>query len=124
MLATGHSLRRRGDEAKRSPSLASTEDARRELRADAPKHQNPPRRPPNAEQRMARALGPDDLNDSIRDHLSQELTTVRSDQTVGAALESLRGQKLAERIVYFYVVDAENRLVGVLPTRRLLMSSP
>lgn len=32
--------------------------------------------------------------------------------------------QLGEKIVYLYVVDDEDRLVGVLPTRRLLMSEP
>ncbi len=41
-------------------------------------------------------------------------------QTVSEALASLRRQDIGERIVYFYVVDAEQRLVGVLPLRRLL----
>ncbi|MBK9119153.1 MAG: magnesium transporter [Phycisphaerales bacterium] len=31
---------------------------------------------------------------------------------------------MGERVVYFYVVDATDKLVGVLPTRRLLMGEP
>src|SRR5690606_15817247 len=31
---------------------------------------------------------------------------------------------VGEKIVYFYVVDEEERLVGVLPTRRLLIEMP
>ncbi|MEZ0229288.1 MAG: magnesium transporter [Planctomycetota bacterium] len=73
---------------------------------------------------MATTLGPHDLLDPIRAHVSLDFTTVRSDLTVGDALESLRRGKLAEKIVYFYVTDAADRLVGVLPTRRLLMSAP
>ena len=33
-----------------------------------------------------------------------------------------RKQKVEERIVYFYVTDHEGSLVGVAPTRRLLLS--
>jgi magnesium transporter len=40
--------------------------------------------------------------------------------TVQQALEAIRQQGVGEKIVYFYVVDDEERLVGVLPTRRLL----
>ena len=40
--------------------------------------------------------------------------------SVQEALEAIRGRELGEKIVYFYVVDAEDRLAGVLPTRRLL----
>jgi len=43
--------------------------------------------------------------------------------TVEEALASIRQHGLGERIVYFYVVDAERRLVGVVPTRRLLTAA-
>lgn len=64
------------------------------------------------------------------DHLDLPITTVarkdftklRQDLTVQEALESIRRQGLGEKIVYFYVVDDSDRLKGVLPTRRLLMS--
>ncbi len=36
------------------------------------------------------------------------------------ALSAIRERQLGERIVYFYVVDGQGRLVGVVPTRRLL----
>jgi magnesium transporter len=44
--------------------------------------------------------------------------------SVRAALEHIRTTGLGERIVYFYVVNAEGRLVGVVPTRRLLTADP
>jgi magnesium transporter len=40
--------------------------------------------------------------------------------SVREALEDIRIQGLGERIIYFYVVDDEQRLIGVLPSRRLL----
>jgi magnesium transporter len=43
---------------------------------------------------------------------------------VAQALESLRSKDLAEKIVYFYATDDDGRLMGVVPTRRLLMSPP
>jgi magnesium transporter len=43
-----------------------------------------------------------------------------SDMTVREALEVIRAQGIGERIVYFYVVDGQERLSGVLPTRQLL----
>lgn len=49
---------------------------------------------------------------------------VTSDQTVGQALEDLRIQQPQGRIIYFYVMDREDRLEGVVPTRRLLLSQP
>jgi len=44
--------------------------------------------------------------------------------TVGEALESRRSQELGEKIVYFYIVDRDGQLEGLVPTRRLLMSDP
>lgn len=46
--------------------------------------------------------------------------------TVGEALNLIRsqGESVGEKIVYFYVADEMNKLVGVLPTRRLLTSPP
>jgi len=45
-------------------------------------------------------------------------------QTVGAALAWLRTHPPAGRVLYFYVVDADGRLKGVVPTRRLVLSAP
>ena len=47
-------------------------------------------------------------------------TTLRHQLTVRQALEAIRQRGIGEKIVYFYAVDDEDRLVGVLPTRRLL----
>lgn len=53
----------------------------------------------------------------------QPITPLRSEQTVGDALAFLRVQSLGERVIYFYVVDGGGNLVGVVPTRRLLMAA-
>jgi magnesium transporter len=45
---------------------------------------------------------------------------LRIDQKVGEALESIRSTGLEGRIFYFYVVDAGERLSGVVPARKLL----
>jgi magnesium transporter len=45
-------------------------------------------------------------------------------QTVTQALRAIRERKDIGRIVYFYVVDDERRLQGVVPTRQLLLSEP
>ena len=76
---------------------------------------------------MSSAAEPDSL-----EHLNQPVTTVMrpagavlaEDSTVGEALESIRanGGTLSDKVVYFYVVDAEQRLVGVVPTRQLLIA--
>jgi magnesium transporter len=50
----------------------------------------------------------------------RDFTTLSAQRTVGEALEEIRQHGVGERIVYFYVIDAENRLQGVVPTRKLL----
>ena len=54
----------------------------------------------------------------------KNFTALPQDYDVGAALEWIRHQNLAERIIYFYVINDEQQLVGVLPTRRLLAATP
>jgi magnesium transporter len=49
---------------------------------------------------------------------------VRGGQTVAEALEDLRVQQPQGRIIYFYAMDDADRLEGVVPTRRLLLSAP
>ena len=50
----------------------------------------------------------------------KDVATLREDFTVQQALEAIRQRGVGEKIIYFYVVDADDRLSGVLPTRRLL----
>lgn len=59
----------------------------------------------------------------VTEFMRRDFVALRADQSVAEALESLRGHTLGERIVYFYVVDHDERLVGVVATRRLLMST-
>lgn len=65
-----------------------------------------------------------ELQNPIIRYATQEISTLRADQTVAQVLDQLRTQLVGEKIVYFYVLDANDRLVGVMPTRRLLMSGP
>ncbi len=44
-------------------------------------------------------------------------------ETVGQSLERIRGEHLGERIVYFYAIGKGDRLVGVVPARRMIVSS-
>ena len=54
----------------------------------------------------------------------KDFTEFRPEFTVREALNYIRSQQVGEKIVYFYVVGEDGRLVGVLPTRRLLAASP
>jgi len=66
----------------------------------------------------------------MTDHMQQPVMTVaRTDFAtlheglpVQQALDDIRSRGLGERIVYFYVMNDEGALVGVVPTRRLLIA--
>ena len=60
------------------------------------------------------------LNQPVRGYLRPGPPPLRIDQSVGEALEAIRASGLEERIFYFYVVDAEGCLSGVVPARKLL----
>ena len=60
------------------------------------------------------------LQQPITSVASRDFTALPQELTVAAALTRVREQGVGERIIYFYVIDEEQRLVGVLPTRRLL----
>jgi len=66
---------------------------------------------------------PDESEHMLQPVLSvarRDAAKLRTDLTVQQALDTIRQGGVGEKIVYFYVVDAEDRLMGVLPTRRLL----
>ncbi|HYE07731.1 MAG TPA: CBS domain-containing protein, partial [Planctomycetota bacterium] len=65
-----------------------------------------------------------DLDDPVGKHLRETFISLAESSTVIESLAQLRGSQLPEQIVYFYVVDPDRRLVGVIPTRRLLMAAP
>jgi NhaA family Na+:H+ antiporter len=56
--------------------------------------------------------------------MHRDFTRLRAGQTVGDALDWLRRNPPPARVIYFYVVDDEGRLQGVVPTRRLVLSPP
>jgi len=70
------------------------------------------------------AVSTDNLNGPLLPHIRREVVTLLESQTVADALESIRRRNPQSAILYFYVVDADDRLVGVVPTRRLLISKP
>ncbi|MEW6196028.1 MAG: magnesium transporter [Bacteroidota bacterium] len=60
----------------------------------------------------------------ITDFARKDFTALNRNLTIDEALRKIRTEGLGERIVYFYVVDEEQKLVGVLPTRRILTAQP
>jgi magnesium transporter len=64
------------------------------------------------------------LDQPVTQYMRFDFCKLRADQTVSAALADLRIQQPQGRIIYFYVMDDRDRLEGVVPTRRLLLSQP
>ena len=62
------------------------------------------------------------LSDCVAEHMRTEFPRLAARQTVAEALAAIRESNPKERIIYFYVVDQDGRLEGVVPTRRLLLS--
>lgn len=60
------------------------------------------------------------LDDPILKHVRKDYPTLRHDMTVQDALTAIRLVAVGERVIYFYVLDETEKLVGVVPTRRLL----
>ncbi len=67
---------------------------------------------------------PDHLRQSVTAVARKDVATLRQDMTVQEALDVIRQRGVGEKIVYFYTVDENDRLTGVLPTRRLLTAGP
>ena len=64
------------------------------------------------------------LNEPVSKHAREDFTTLYPQWSVGEALEHMRRFPPPGRIIYFYVVDEQMKLLGVVPTRRLLLSLP
>ena len=69
------------------------------------------------------AAGNPDFEASVVDHARKDFPLLDVTMTVGEALEHIRHEGVGERVIYFYAVDEQKRLVGVVPTRRLLTAS-
>src|SRR6476646_9098057 len=69
---------------------------------------------------MTEAVSLPDFNSPIVDHARKDFPLLDAEMSVAQALERIRREGVGERVIYFFATDAESRLVGVLPTRRLL----
>ncbi len=61
-----------------------------------------------------------DFGSPVIEHARKDFPLLDADMTVVEALERIRREGVGERVIYFFAVDSNKRLVGVLPTRRLL----
>ena len=62
------------------------------------------------------------LDEPITGHMRTEFARLHIDQTIGDALAAIRTNPPSSRVTYFYVVDDDGRVRGVVPVRRLLLS--
>jgi len=58
----------------------------------------------------------------VVDIVRKDVPKLNHNDTIQQALDDIRLRGFCDRIIYFYVVDEDDRLVGVVPTRRLLTS--
>ena len=61
-----------------------------------------------------------DFASSIVEHARKDFPLLDASMSVAQALDRIRREGVGERVIYFFATDADGRLVGVLPTRRLL----
>lgn len=69
-------------------------------------------------------IAKDQLTEPVGRYVTPVQSVIGHELTVAEALVEIRRLQIQHTIVYFYVVDEEQRLVGVVPTRRLLMANP
>jgi magnesium transporter len=72
---------------------------------------------------MPEPAGIPDFNSPVIEHARKDFPLLDAELTVAGALERIRHEGIGERVIYFFAVDREKRLVGVLPTRRLLTAT-
>lgn len=66
----------------------------------------------------------DRLEERALQYAHKDFSLLNKNLTVREALELVRKEGLGEKIIYFYVVNDQKQVVGVIPTRRLLTSMP
>ncbi|MDP9004367.1 MAG: CBS domain-containing protein [Verrucomicrobiota bacterium] len=69
---------------------------------------------------MSEAVSLPDFNSPIGNHARKDFPRLDAGMSVADALDRIRREGVGERVIYFFATDADQRLVGVLPTRRLL----
>lgn len=68
------------------------------------------------------SVTPDRLNDPILPYMRPCPVTLRASDRIDAALSMIRGARIGD-VPHFYVVDAQDRLAGVVPAHVLLQSA-
>lgn len=65
-----------------------------------------------------------DLNKKVSDFYKKIESVVFSEDTIQEAINNLRQKHIGHKIIYFYVIDKEGKLLGVVSTRKLLLGNP
>lgn len=63
------------------------------------------------------------LNEPVLSYARHDVPLLRPAMTVEGALAHIRHTGVGEKIIYFYVAGEDDKLLGVVPTRRLLVNS-
>ncbi len=66
--------------------------------------------------------GANHLHEPALRYARHDFPIIRNSLTVGEALNVIRSEGVGERIIYFYIVNDQGQLTGIVPTRRLLIS--
>ena len=57
----------------------------------------------------------------MKDFVTPVHTVIHVNQTIEQALVEIRSHAIREKIIYFYVINDDNQLFGVVSTRKLLL---
>jgi Mg/Co/Ni transporter MgtE len=68
--------------------------------------------------------GADHLLKPALGYARQDFLIIRDSVTAGEALNIIRREGVGERVIYFYIINDDGQLAGIVPTRRLLTSTP
>jgi magnesium transporter len=61
-----------------------------------------------------------ELTELVLPYAHRDFASLLQSLTIAEALDDIRNRGIGERVVYFYVIDSNGQLAGVMPTRRLL----
>ena len=73
---------------------------------------------------MPAKLSDHNLREPVSAHMRTDFVTLKHDETVAHAIESIRNHASPKDILYLYVTDERHRLVGVVPIRNVITSDP
>jgi magnesium transporter len=69
------------------------------------------------------SIGALDFNAPAVQYARKDFPLLEADASVAKTMDKIRHEGIGERVIYFYAVDEQRKLVGVVPTRRLLTAA-